>query len=651
MTEMITTTDRKVQDIMAAMRSRIQLDREKQQQIKENWKEIRRIGFGYADGVTPPSVFDYEEGRMLSDVLQDGAWKGQRCFIVGGGASLKGFDFSKLNNELVIGINRAYEKVDCTINFAMDHMLYEWITKGKLGDNARKKFDEFKGIPVWLDSVGYDYPQGVYIINQVPKTKMGHSLKEGIRTGSNSGFGAVGIAICLGANPIYLLGFDMIARDGKQVWWHNGYPEMQSAKVYKVFRNDFNKVAQELKEKNIKVINLNPKSELKCFEFSDIDKIKPLNRPIITSYYTKGTPYETQVENLKTTLKRFNLDNDVMGIPDQGSWHKNTYYKPNFILFMMNKHKKRPIVFVDADAKIRSNPVLFSELECDFACHFKLDKELLSGTLFFKNNQKSRWLVKKWIEENEKHPNTHMPQKNLRTVFDRHKDEIKWEKLPVEYCMIFDSSARYKVNPVVEHFQLSRQNKDTKKKKPIMKRSLADIQKFCNGKKMCIIGNADSVLKRKRRIDSFDIVGRMNRGDPRGKEDFIGSRTDILFLSTGVSRRGIQSAYNPGFIVWMTECQRLAHPWVLRTAIQNPKTDWRELHKELGINPSTGLMTLNFVLKHIEFKSLTIYGFNFFKTKSWYNTRPDDGKKHSGAKEEKKILKMIAEHKNVRLIQ
>ncbi len=650
MTEMITTSDNRVRAILTASRKRIQKERDKDQNIRDNWKEVRRLGFGFAEGVSPPSVLDYEEGRMLHEVLADGAWQGQRCFIVGGGESLKGFDFSKLKNELVIGINRAYEYADCTLNFAMDHMLYEWIMNGKLGDNAKNKFNEFKGIPVWLDSTGYEYPQGVFVINQVPKTKMSYSLKDGIRSGSNSGFGALGIAMCLRANPIYLLGFDMIDKDGKQVWFHGGYPERQNAKVYKVFRNDFNKVAQEIKARKTKVINLNPNSGLTCFEFGKIEDIEPVKFPIITSYYTKDTPYERQVENLKTTLKRFNLENDVVGVKDLGDWHKNTYYKPNFILSMLNKHKGRPVVFVDADAKIRQNPVLFSNLDCDFACHFKLEKELLSGTLYFGNTAKSRWLVKKWIEENIEHPKTHMPQKNLRRVFDRHKDEIKWKSLPVEYCMIFDSSARYKVNPVVEHFQLSRVYKP-KGRNPVMKRSLLDIQKFCKGKKMCIIGNADSVLKRKRRIDSnFDIVGRMNRGTPKGKEEFIGSRTDILFLSTGLSKRNVQSSFKPVFTVWMTECKRLAHPWVLRNAIQNPKMDWRELHKELGINPSTGMMTLNFIIKHIDFKSLTIYGFNFFKTKSWYNTKPDDGKKHSGQKEEKKIMKMVAANKNVRIV-
>jgi len=61
-------------------------------------------------------------------------------------------------------------------------------------------------------------------------------------------------------------------------------------------------------------------------------------------------------------------------------------------------------------------------------------------------------------------------------------------------------------------------------------------------------------------------------------------------------------------------------------------------------------MAINFIMKHIKFKSLTIYGFDFFKTKTWYNTKIDSGQKHSGAKEKVLVLKMIKGRENVRLI-
>jgi len=650
----ITTSDTRVNKIVEEMdrrRENCRIKEAKEAEIKANWKELHKKGFGYRIGGRTPIILDYEQGRMLYDILPNRAWKGQRCFIIGGGESLKGFDFSKLKNELVIGVNRAYELGNCTINYAMDNNLYHWITKGKLGQEAKRKFEDFKGIPVWVDSAGYDYPRGIFILNKLGKQRNNFKMKDGIQSGTNAGFGALNLAVCLGANPIYLLGFDMEGRDGKQVWWHDGYPDNQAEGVYDRFMPGFKEIVPRLKKMGIQVINLNPKSKLKCFDFREFKDLKPIERPVIVSFYTKGTGYEEQVKQLKITLKRFNLENDVVGISDRGSWHKNTYYKPLFIRRMMNKHRGRSIVYIDADAKIRMNPVLFNNFNYDFACHFHAQrKELLSGTLYFGNTKGARSLVKKWIEEDKLHPNTNMPQKNLRAVFDREKKNIKWKALPVGYCMIYDSRSRYRVNPIIEHFQLSRQYKGLrgKRSKITMTESLVEIQEFCRDKRICLLGNANSVLNKERDIDSFDIVGRMNRGTPKGKERFIGSRTDIFFLSTHMSGENIQGAFDPRFVVWMTVCHRLASSWVLKNAIQNPVGDWDDLFDELSINPTTGMMALNFILKHIDFKGLTIYGFDFFKTKTWYNTRVDSGQKHSGKKEKVLFMKMIKGRANVR---
>ena len=648
---LITTGNTVVTQIVEEMdrkRAHCRDEKRKQKETNENWRLLKKKGFGHSVMGRKPVILDYEAGRMLYDILPDGSWKNQRCFILGGGESLRGFDFSKLKNELVIGTNRAYEAMDCTINYAMDNTLYKWITRGALGQEAKKKFEDFKGIPVWFDSAGYNYPNGIFILNKLDSPRNNYSMKEGLRAGNNTGFGALNLAICLGANPIYLLGFDM---EGK--WWHDGYPEEYGNRAYVIYALDFKELAPRLAKKGIRVINLNPESKLRCFEYGEFKDIKPIKRPVIISYYTKGTEYEIQVEQLKTTLKRFNLENDVVGIPDKGSWHKNVYYKPHFIQRMMRKYPDRSIVYVDADAKIRMNPVLFNDFKYDFACYFHAQrKELLSGTLYFGNTKKAHDLVNEWIKEDKLHPNTNMPQKNLRTVFDREKSKIKWKALPVEYCMIFDSRSRYQASPIIEHFQLSRQYKGSKSRTPafVIKQSLTEIQGFCKDKRICLFGNANSVLKEKRDIDSFDIIGRMNRGTPHGKEKFIGSRTDILFLSTHMSGENIRNSFNPRFAVWMTVCNRLASSWTLRNAIQNPTKDWDALYDKLSINPTTGLMALNFILKHIDFKDLTIYGFDFFTTKTWYNTRIDSGQKHSGQKEEALFMGMIKNKKNVRFL-
>jgi len=230
---------------------------------------------------------------LISNVMADNAWAGQRCFIIGGGASLKDFDFIKIENELVIGVNRAYERLASTIMFAIDSKYYKWIEKGELGADAKKKFDEFKGHKVWLDSAQYQYA-GVKCLTGLNGPGLSSSMKVGLKHGGNSGYGALNLAVCLGANPIYLLGFDMKGIDGKQAHWHSGYPKTQPDKVYAKFKKYFESVALILKERGIKVINLNRDSALKCFEFGDF---KDLEDSLIKYKYmerfdsTKVIPY------------------------------------------------------------------------------------------------------------------------------------------------------------------------------------------------------------------------------------------------------------------------------------------------------------------------------------------------------------------------
>ncbi|MHA1225226.1 MAG: glycosyltransferase [Candidatus Hodarchaeales archaeon] len=268
-TQMITTRDTAV--------NRIVEKKSKQDEYRRIWAELRKKKFGAIPGYFP---YTQEVNRHFSEVLEDGAWKGHRCFIIGGGESLKGFDFSKLNGELIIGVNRAYEKVDCSIMFAMDYEFYKWIVRGKLGQKAKEKFDNFKGYKVWVDSAKYSYLKDIFLLNCIGTDGFSWSLKDGLASGCNSGYAALNLAVCLGANPIYLLGFDM--RGGH---WHTEYPDKQPESVYKKFKIYFEKIAPELKQKGIKVINLNPNSTLRCFEFG---KFEDIRRETITAITPTG---------------------------------------------------------------------------------------------------------------------------------------------------------------------------------------------------------------------------------------------------------------------------------------------------------------------------------------------------------------------------
>lgn len=233
------------------------------------WAELKKKGAGVHDG--PLNLGPTPANREFYRVLQDGAWTGSRCFIIGGGPSLKGFDFSQLKGELTIGVNRAYEFYpDCDIMFAIDKELYGWITSGKLGREAKDKFERFKGLKVWLGETVPD----VFLLRNRGLSGLSKRMADGLCTGNNSGYAALNLAIILGANPIYLLGFDMKGDgQGGQKWFHDGYPQKQSESVYDRFNEHFEEAAPEIKGMGVRVVNLNPDSALKCFEFGTMEGV------------------------------------------------------------------------------------------------------------------------------------------------------------------------------------------------------------------------------------------------------------------------------------------------------------------------------------------------------------------------------------------
>ena len=218
--------------------------------------------------------------KIFSDYVKNGMWKGRRCFIIGGGPSVRDLDLSALSGELTIGINRAYELLSPSILYGVDPQMWGWVEQGKCGEESKRKFNDYKGYKVWM-ALTKAFPPDFYLIDvdDGGGYKIGSTNRMAFK--NNSGYGAVNLAAALGANPIYLIGFDMKGdKQGKQTWWHDGYPVDYGENIYKGYITEFGKFAPELKERGFDVVNLNPKSGLKCFEFGDYNKVVR-NRPVI----------------------------------------------------------------------------------------------------------------------------------------------------------------------------------------------------------------------------------------------------------------------------------------------------------------------------------------------------------------------------------
>lgn len=84
----------------------------------------------------------------------------------------------------------------------------------------------------------------------------------GLRTGMNSGYQAIGIAVHLGATRILLLGYDM----GGNGHWFGEHPSgLRRASPFALFRQMFGTMVAPLELLGISVINCSRQTALTCF--------------------------------------------------------------------------------------------------------------------------------------------------------------------------------------------------------------------------------------------------------------------------------------------------------------------------------------------------------------------------------------------------
>ena len=409
--------------------------------------------------------------KQLYQYIPSGAWKDRRCFIIGGGTSAKGFDFSKLKGELVITVNRAFEYCpNSAINLCQDARVFGFYENKEFpeGAEAKKKFEEYAGYKTWLNVQAFPFPEDIYQIDIVHSSDFKYdSYSGGIPPYNNSGINALCLAVCLGANPIYLIGFDCYGVNGRTANFHSGYPESNEEHIYNDFIRDFNYVSHLIKDKT-KVINLNPDSAIKCFDFGRFEDIKKIKRPIVVSFYTEGTGYELEIRRLKKSAVRFGLEYDFYAQKDLGSWRANIHDRIRILRHFLDKHKGRDILYIDADGEIQQYPALFDDFKDEFGItkidrskywkdweEFHSDRfEYLGGTMYLKNCKPVRELLDLW-ERLDAPMETKLSQHTLIHAIEGMEGKIKINLLPLTYCQIFDVMIN-EGEPVIEHFQASR---------------------------------------------------------------------------------------------------------------------------------------------------------------------------------------------------
>lgn len=204
--------------------------------------------------------------RPITEVLKDGDWKGRPAFCVGSGGSTRGLSFGDLlKGELTLGTNEEF-RWNPTITLAHD---VRWIKERK----DQLDYRDCKSIKVYFKghphrAEPFDIPDWVHLLTTTRDRKgseWGTSLYTGAASRSNCGIPALNLADMLGADPIFLIGFDCKTDDQGRTHGHDRYPAHwgTNPRRFKVWLDEFYWASTQVKAK---VYNLSPRSAIECFE-------------------------------------------------------------------------------------------------------------------------------------------------------------------------------------------------------------------------------------------------------------------------------------------------------------------------------------------------------------------------------------------------
>jgi hypothetical protein len=446
------------------------------------------------DQVVPPIKFKRNEFTQTNNDI---------CFVVGGGPSLNGFDFTRLNGFDTIAVNKAVEYIPNPTYFITTD--YSYFTKASLpiGRIKQKTQHTYFVANMTHDYMSYqdgsvvdtrrnfvykDLYQYTSVIESTRTTGFGTTISE-FANGNNSGHCGIQLAILLGYKKIYLLGFDLNTKG--QTHFHQAYRDIDQTS----FKNNVKEYAVTLDDAlleykgSLEIINLSKESVLVsssnirtqsftkvlqeqgcAIPSSEVGDNSNLDNMMVVGYYTVDTPYEEEAQNLLASLNKLGINHDISGVKTLGNWQANTRFKAGFMLDMLIKHPNHRLLYVDCDAVVHTMPDLFKNYNCDIAVRWQdfrwRKNECLSGTIYMENNSRTKHLCELWrdINVNEGNASSRMEQWNLDEVITQMKagdTEFTVKNLPAEYTFIFDSmKAMYPTAiPVIEHFQASRRFK------------------------------------------------------------------------------------------------------------------------------------------------------------------------------------------------
>lgn len=198
-----------------------------------------------------------------------------KVFVVGGGPSLKGFDFNKLTDVDTITVNKAALHVPnpnyfITIDYSFLGRINKVDRNHLFASNASKFFiinyaagvlKDVDGRPMDIRSKKiYDLSKFDVVIRSRKTEGLSTSWKD-FRNGANSGHCGLQLAILLGYTDVYLLGIDMTI-NGKETHYHGGYGHHGPVRMNKLLNDYLKDMNDGLKDVDCNIYSCSKISKL-----------------------------------------------------------------------------------------------------------------------------------------------------------------------------------------------------------------------------------------------------------------------------------------------------------------------------------------------------------------------------------------------------
>lgn len=206
--------------------------------------------------------------QNLPEILQT-----DEIYVLFGGPSLKGFDLSRLNGKTVIACNKSAELFPAQVVISIDptyintrcKFLRDYPGLVALGYRATEFGENQKPNDAVIGGIEPDY---LYWHDKRFPDRM--STNPSTLYGQHTGHAAINFLMLQGFKTVHALGLDLNVTGH----WHGGYTHSNQHKEWLLnWAAHIDGCKGQLDEAGIRMINYNPNSAVKEYEFSSLDRI------------------------------------------------------------------------------------------------------------------------------------------------------------------------------------------------------------------------------------------------------------------------------------------------------------------------------------------------------------------------------------------